>query len=138
MNKYHVTYSYLATGMEGVADERDYGIIEANGKEDALEIVALKRNPEAYHDLLDNDSHRLWGLSAELVCEDEYFGASSEVTKQTLHEKLSTLLKSHYAETGDIVDTINIRWMETLGCPPVIYKVDFSATSDNQIKGETK
>jgi|WetSurSiteA1Bulk_404760.scaffolds.fasta_scaffold347448_1 hypothetical protein len=29
MKKYHVTFFYLATGMEGIPDERDFGIIIA-------------------------------------------------------------------------------------------------------------
>jgi hypothetical protein len=45
MNKYHVTYYYLATGMEGIADEKDYGIIEAKNCDDAIDIVANKILP---------------------------------------------------------------------------------------------
>lgn len=30
MNKYHVTYWYLATGQEGIPYEEDFGIIEAD------------------------------------------------------------------------------------------------------------
>jgi hypothetical protein len=36
MKDYHVTYYYLATGMEGQADERDYGIHSANSIEEAI------------------------------------------------------------------------------------------------------
>jgi hypothetical protein len=40
MNKYRVTYYYLATGMEGRADTADYGIIEANTSEEAITPVS--------------------------------------------------------------------------------------------------
>lgn len=33
MNYYHVTFFYLATGMEGHADVRDYGYIEARDEQ---------------------------------------------------------------------------------------------------------
>lgn len=38
--RFHVTYYYLATGMEGIADERDYGIVEAENADEARSIVA--------------------------------------------------------------------------------------------------
>lgn len=40
--KFHVTYFYLATGMEGIPDTKDYGIIEADSAEDAKTIVTNK------------------------------------------------------------------------------------------------
>lgn len=43
-NKYHVTYFYLATGMEGIPDVMDYGIVEANSPEEAKDIVAKAQN----------------------------------------------------------------------------------------------
>ncbi len=47
MNKYSVTYYYLATGMEGFADTRDYGIVEANTPEEAVDKVIPKdKDPE--------------------------------------------------------------------------------------------
>ena len=33
--KYHVTFYYLASGMEGHADRRDYGVVEAKSEKDA-------------------------------------------------------------------------------------------------------
>ena len=54
----------------------------------------------------------------------------------TLNEKLSALLKEHYSQTGDIINTIHVDWLETLGNPPRISKVSFSATSDHWIKTE--
>lgn len=44
--KYKVRYYYLATGMEGRADERDYGVIEANCADDAKNIVAVNIYPK--------------------------------------------------------------------------------------------
>ncbi len=45
MNTYHVTYYYLATGMEGHADEQDYGYVEAYSSEEAKDIAAKRRHP---------------------------------------------------------------------------------------------
>jgi len=43
--KYHVTYYYLATGMERNTDTRDYGVYEANDEQEAKEIVAVQAYP---------------------------------------------------------------------------------------------
>lgn len=43
--KYRVTYSYLATGMEGHADNRDYGIVEASSADEAKGTVAKQEFP---------------------------------------------------------------------------------------------
>ena len=51
---YHVTYYYLATGMEGLADTHDYGVIWAMSKEEAINLVAKRRGTD-------------WGLSAKEV-----------------------------------------------------------------------
>ena len=45
MKKYRVTYFYLATGMEGMADEEDYGIVEADSGDEAVNKVVLKKFP---------------------------------------------------------------------------------------------
>lgn len=37
MNKYSLTYYYLATGMEGVADKYDIGIYEGNTEQEAID-----------------------------------------------------------------------------------------------------
>ena len=42
MTQYHVTYRYLATGMEGRPDERDYGVIEAESAEAAKMGIAQR------------------------------------------------------------------------------------------------
>jgi len=39
MKKYSVTYYYLASGMDGVADIRDYGIIEAENETQVIEKI---------------------------------------------------------------------------------------------------
>ena len=48
MKQYHVEYSYLATGMEGRADYRDYGIVSANSSKEAIRIVAERVNPDRH------------------------------------------------------------------------------------------
>ena len=45
MSKWHVTYSYLATGMEGKADTADCGIFEASTAAEAREMAVLKEYP---------------------------------------------------------------------------------------------
>ena len=44
--KYKMDYYYLAQGMEGHAEEVDHGVIEANSKKEAIEVIALKEVPE--------------------------------------------------------------------------------------------
>jgi len=46
MAKYRVTYFYLATGMEGCADERNYGLISAPNQAAAIEAVVTAEYPE--------------------------------------------------------------------------------------------
>ena len=46
MPKYHVKYYYLATGMEGHADERDFGIVDENTKEAAIDHVCQTEYPQ--------------------------------------------------------------------------------------------
>lgn len=63
-NKYEVTYFYLASGMEGNADTRDYGVIEAETPEQAKEIVIASSFTD------ESQSVKEWfriGLSAKLV-----------------------------------------------------------------------
>lgn len=67
--KYHVTYFYLATGMEGIADTEDYGIIEANSEEDAIEYIVHSIEPWRLKYPKGN-SYRTWGLSAKLIDKD--------------------------------------------------------------------
>lgn len=68
--KYHVRYYYLATGMEGIADERDFGIIEADSEEAAFEIVVNTRDTVRQSYSLEKDkTYRYWGLSATKVAE---------------------------------------------------------------------
>lgn len=47
MKRFHVTYFYLASGMEGRADEEDYGEIEAVSPEWAIWKVIEDRYPDA-------------------------------------------------------------------------------------------
>lgn len=44
--KYHVTYYYLATGMEGIPYTRDFGIISASSENDAKSKIALLEYPK--------------------------------------------------------------------------------------------
>lgn len=62
MNTYHVTYYYLATGMEGHADEADYGYIKAETAQDAINKVGYQRSPKE-----KSETYRNWGLQARLV-----------------------------------------------------------------------
>lgn len=65
---YRVTYYYLATGMEGVADTRDFGLIEADSEEEAFEyVVSHLDTGRQGHSLETNKCHRYWGLSAKKV-----------------------------------------------------------------------
>jgi len=45
MNIYRVEYYYLATGMEGNADERSYGTVNANTEEEAADKIAKQEYP---------------------------------------------------------------------------------------------
>ena len=65
MSKYHVTYYYLATGMEGQADTHDYGIIEANSEDEAMDKAVQARWGKEYEK--DNKCWRHWGLTATKV-----------------------------------------------------------------------
>ena len=50
MPKFHVTYSYLCSGMEGRADRKDYGIVEAqNSLEAALTVVYREYPAEKWY-----------------------------------------------------------------------------------------
>ena len=42
---YSVKYFYLATGMEGRAEEVDYGIVEADTEHDAVNKIANQEYP---------------------------------------------------------------------------------------------
>ena len=64
---YHVTYFYLASGMEGVADERDYGIINATCEEEAMDIVNIIQGGTGDEDKIS----RHWGLKAREVHEED-------------------------------------------------------------------
>lgn len=44
--KYRVTYFYLATGMNGLADTKDYGIVNAQSEEEAKDIVTTRMYPK--------------------------------------------------------------------------------------------
>ena len=45
MPNYHLTYYYLASGMEGYADEHDYGVVEAPSHKMAMEKLASDKYP---------------------------------------------------------------------------------------------
>lgn len=47
MSKFHVKYYYCVTGMEGRADEKDYGIIDAPSAHEAKHMVAKQTHPDA-------------------------------------------------------------------------------------------
>lgn len=45
VKSYHVTYYYLATGMEGIPDREDYGTVSAESPEQAKDIAARLKHP---------------------------------------------------------------------------------------------
>ncbi len=65
MHTYHVTYFYLATGMEGHADTADHGYVEAWSAEEAKDIVGRRIAP-----FEKVKAYREWGLSAKRVWAD--------------------------------------------------------------------
>jgi len=46
MTKFRIKYFYLASGMEGIPIEKDFGIVEANSEDEAKNIVALREVPD--------------------------------------------------------------------------------------------
>ena len=46
VKQWHVTYYYLATGMEGRPDVEDYGVIAADNAAEAKEKAARRRHPK--------------------------------------------------------------------------------------------
>lgn len=46
MKQYHVTFYYLATGMEGRPDVQDYGIVYANNETEAKRKAVIGRHPD--------------------------------------------------------------------------------------------
>jgi hypothetical protein len=72
MNKYHVTYWYLASGQEGVPYTDDYGIIESDSPENAkLKAVESHLQPlrDKYPDYSEDVIIHIAkdGLSAKLI-----------------------------------------------------------------------
>ena len=64
--KYHVTEYYLATGMEGIPYQKDYGIFEAASKKEAMYKANKTRpnfNEEEWNKL--SDSHKYFAMSAK-------------------------------------------------------------------------
>lgn len=68
MNTYHVTYYYLATGMEGRADTADHGYWEANSAQEAIEKCGKAKYPWS------DSRTQTWGLSAQLIRQDSSVG----------------------------------------------------------------
>ncbi len=48
MKEYHVTFYYLATGMEGIPSTKDYGIVEAHSAQEAIDIVCVKESIDRF------------------------------------------------------------------------------------------
>ena len=46
VNKYHVKSYYCTTGMEGIPEINDYGIIEAESEDEAKDIIVNQEYPE--------------------------------------------------------------------------------------------
>jgi hypothetical protein len=47
---WRVSYFYLASGMEGEADVRDYGLVAANSADEAIELIVNQEYPEELRD----------------------------------------------------------------------------------------
>lgn len=45
LKAYHVTYYYLASGMEGQAERKDYGQVYASGPVEAVDKAARNKHP---------------------------------------------------------------------------------------------
>jgi hypothetical protein len=45
IKQWHVRYRYLATGMEGRADQEDHGTVEAATAEEAKDIMSMRQYP---------------------------------------------------------------------------------------------
>ena len=64
MNRYHVTFFYLATGMEGYAQREDLGVVEAPSQGEAINHVMKVH----YNKLSQSSQDFVRGcLSAKLV-----------------------------------------------------------------------
>lgn len=71
MNKYKISYYYLASGMEGIADEFPEKIIESETEEVACYIYYLMffesfREISFAQYMLKPDWERTWGLTVKL------------------------------------------------------------------------
>jgi len=60
MNRWRVTYYYLATGMEGNPDIRDYGVVSAATAKEACHIIAERETSN-----LEDQSWMMSCLSAK-------------------------------------------------------------------------
>lgn len=75
-NKYHITYFYLATGMEGIPDTDDFGIVLAENEDEAKNIIIEIESTKALNNRGSkwSDSDKSWYkscLSAKLVSNDK-------------------------------------------------------------------
>lgn len=61
MKTYHVTYYYLATGMEGYADTKDHGYILANSSSEAVQLMGKRLYPKS------DTRTQTWGLKAKEI-----------------------------------------------------------------------
>lgn len=57
MKTYRVDYYYLATGMEGVAEEFTLGTVQAESKTDAIQKAAKRRWPEVWRAMRRGDAY---------------------------------------------------------------------------------
>lgn len=107
--KYHVKYYYLATGMEGIADTKDFGIVEADSEEEALEVVVNTMDTVRQSYPLETErSYRYWGLSATKV--PETFTEELEAVENM--PNTSDFHKAYYLVCDTPYDAM---WIETEG-----------------------
>lgn len=58
MKKYHITYYYSATGMEGREDRKDHGFIMAESAQQAIDKMGKRLYPK------QSKLSQTWGLIA--------------------------------------------------------------------------
>lgn len=90
MPRFRVRYYYLATGMEGRADEKDYGIVEAWDENDACEIIAKRKYP-------DNLNGRRWFRGCL---------SATWINSESLNIKSSSLKKGEWQSMKDCPEAL--------------------------------
>ena len=114
--KYKMDYYYLAQGMEGHAEEVDHGIIEANSKAEAKEVIVMSEVPEDRNYGPDNAwSVREWVrscLSAKIMLDGE-----NVTTKEDWFKILLEIINGEWVKVNEKGD-LKYRSGMDAGSPP--------------------